>query len=221
MQEDLALRNKEKKKMHSTRNELIRGIPLPKKGTKYVARASRFSNSSVPVVIAIRDMLHLASTMKEVKQIVHKKMLKINGKTVSDLHQPIPLFGILHADKDYRLSVLTSGRFNFEETHDLNRATKVVGKVILSGGVIQYGLHDGTNIVSKENISVGDTIYLDFENKIKKHVALNKGKKVFIISGNNLGMKGIVSTRDGQQVTLKLDNHKEDVVLNQAHLIAQ
>jgi len=207
--------------MHTTRNELIRGIPLPKKGTKYIAHALRFSKSNVPVVIALRDMLHLASTMKEVKQMVHKKMIKINGKVVVDLHQPIPLFGILHADKNYRLSVLTSGRFNFEEAHDLNRVTKVIGKVILSGGVIQYCLHDGTNIISKENISVGDTLYVDFENKIKKHVALDKGKSVFIISGNNLGMKGVVSARDGRQITLKLNDHKENVVLNQAHLLAQ
>ena len=207
--------------MHSTRSEMIRGIPLPKKGTKYVTRASRFNKSSVPVVVAMRDMLHLASTMKEVKQMIHKKMLKINGKIVLDLHQPIPVFGIFQADKSYKLVVLITGRFSLEETHDASRAIKVVGKKIVRGGAVQYNLHDGTNFISKDKISVGDTVYLDFENKVKKHSALDKGKKAIIISGSNLGMHGTVMSVNGQQITLKFNENKEEVVLNQSHLIVQ
>ena len=87
--------------MHQTRNEVIRALPLPRKGTKYVAYALRHNSTSVSIVVAIRDMLKLASTSKEVKGMIHNKALKINGKPAKDLHDPINLFSIFHADKNY------------------------------------------------------------------------------------------------------------------------
>lgn len=207
--------------MHSTRSEVIRGIPLPRKGTKYVATALRFSRHNVPVVIAVREMLNLAATMKEVKQMVHSKMLKINGKIVTDLHQPIPVFGVFHADKNYRLTLQETGRFTFEETSDSFRAVKITGKRLVTGGMEQYSLHDGTCILSKDKISVGDTLILDFENKMKKHVAMEKGKKAFVISGSNIGLRGTISKIEGHEVTVKIEDAKEEVVLDRAYLMVQ
>ncbi len=207
--------------MHSTRSNVIRGIPLPRKGNKYVACAVRFSNSAVPVVIAVRDMLNLATTTKEVKQMVHEKMLKINGKPVKDIHQPIPIFSIFHADKNYIITLKSTGRFEFEQTNDNSRLVKVVGKTAVRGGAIQYNLHEGTNIISKEKINVGDSLLLDFDNKIKKHIALEKGKKVFVISGSNIGNSGSIVKVEGQEISVKLQNHNEEVVLDKAQIFAQ
>lgn len=207
--------------MHSTRSNVIRGIPLPRKGSKYIARAMRFSKSSVPVVIAVRDMLNLAATTKEVKQMVHEKMLKINGKIVSDIHQPIPIFSIFHADKNYRITVKPTGRFEFEDTIDMTRPAKVVGKTAVRGGAIQYNLHDGTNIISKDNINVGDTLIMDFENKIKKHLAVDKGKNVFVMSGSNIGESGSIVAIGGNNVTIKLRDKGGEVVLDKAQIIVQ
>ncbi len=207
--------------MHSTRSNIIRGIPLARKGSKYVATAMRFSKSTVPVVIAVRDMLNLASTMKEVKQMVHDKMLKINGKFVRDIHQPIPIFGVFQADKSYKISIKPTGRFELEETSDATRIVKVIGKTVVWNGDVQYNLHDGTNIISKEKINVGDSLVVDFENKIKKHLTVEKGKKVFVISGSNIGESGAITSVDGNNVAIKLHEKKEAIVLDKAQIIVQ
>ena len=61
--------NPEKRnKMYRTRQATPIKIPLPRKGTKYVVRASSHSNDSIPVSIAVRDMLNLAKNAKEVKK---------------------------------------------------------------------------------------------------------------------------------------------------------
>lgn len=194
---------------------------MPRKGTKYVAFAVRNNSKAVSVVVALRDMLKIASNSKEAKYMVHNKMIKINGKIVTDINQPIDLFSILHADKSYKLKVLETGRFAFEETKDLARELKVIGKKAVSDGKIQYNLHDGTNLVVKEKMNVGDSVVVDFENKVKKHVALEKGKNSIIISGSNVGKTGKIKEISGSNITLGVTGLKEDVVLNKRHIMVQ
>ena len=64
--------------MHLKRQEAITKLPIPRKGTKYVARALSHLDNSVPVVIAVRDMLRLARTTSEVKKMIHEKIFKLN-----------------------------------------------------------------------------------------------------------------------------------------------
>jgi ribosomal protein S4E len=53
--------------MHQTRQQATTRLPITRKGTKYVARASSDLENSVPVVIAMRDILKLAKTKREVR----------------------------------------------------------------------------------------------------------------------------------------------------------
>ncbi len=204
--------------MHQTRSEVIKALPLTRKGTKYVARASRNSSNSVPLLIAVRDMLKLANTSKEVKGMIHNKKLKINGKLARNLTDPICLFSRIEADKNYLLVMLPTGRFSFVETKEHDRKLKIVGKTMVKGKKLQYALHDGTSILSEKEFSVGDTLILTNDNKISKHVALDKGKEVFAFSGSYIGKNGKVQNVSGNKITVKFD--KEEAVIDKSHVIA-
>ena len=203
--------------MHLIREEVTKKIPIKRKGTKYVARAASHVTNSVPVVIAVRDMLHFARTSAEVKHMIHTKLLKINGRLVRDLNESIKLFNIFEADKQYVLKLLPTGRFTFVETKDSKRVCKVISKRLLPKSKIQLNLHDGSNVIGKKDISVGDSIYLDFSSKILSHKILEKGAKVFIISGKYTGSEGSISEISGKNVTVKLEggsaNLLQDAVL--------
>jgi len=203
--------------MHQTRSKIIRVLPLARKGTKYVARASRNESSSVPLVIAIRDMLKLAKTSKEVKGMVHNKILKINGKLVKTINDPIGIFSIIEADKKYLLTLLPTGRFVFEETKENSRRLKIMGKRLVKKGLIQYSLQDGTSILSKQNFSRGDTLILDFENKIVKHKTLENGKEIFVFSGSNIGITGKIKEFSKNKVTIKFD--KDEIIIDNSQVI--
>ncbi len=186
--------------MHQTRNEVSSKIPIPRKGSKYVARAKGSLKNSVPVVIAVRDMLSLARTTKEVKEMIFNKNLKLNGREVKDYRESVSLFNLLEAGKTYSLTFSPSGKFALEEAkNSKERPCKVIGKKIMKGNKTQLNLHDGSNVLTDKKVEVGDTLYLDLSGKITKHVALEKGKSGIVTSGKYLGRHGkIESIKDGK-----------------------
>jgi small subunit ribosomal protein S4e len=200
--------------MHQTRQEITTRLPLERKGTKYVARASEDLENAVPVVIAIRDLLKLAKTKKEVKKMITQRILKINGRDVMDYHESIKLFNILEAGKSYVLKLSPTRKFFLEETKDgKERLCKVVGKKLVGKNKIQLNLHDGTNIIGDNKIKIGDSVYLDLSGKLKKHVSLEKGKEVFIIKGKYEGQSGKVESVSGKKVAIKFKSNSAELDL--------
>ena len=197
--------------MHLTRSEVSPKLPIPRKGTKYVARANTDVKNSVPVVIALRDMLHLARTAKEVQEIIKQKIVKINGRTTNDYHASIKLFNVFEAGKSYVLTLNDAGKFHFEEVSSpKERLCKVIGKKILKGKKVQLNFHDGSNILTKENIAINDSAYLNFEGKLSSHVKLEKGSECIIISGKYLGAKGKIEEVKAKTCLVKMkDNSRE------------
>lgn len=205
--------------MHQTRQQTTTRIPIPRKGTKYIARSRGSKKNSVSVVTALRDILKIASRASEVKKMIHEKLLKINGKQVKDLHEPIYLFNILSADKNYVLKVNESKKFFFEVASlESERLCKVVNKRLLKEGDIQLNLHDGSNIISNEKVVVGDSVHLDFSSKIKKVSKIEKGKKVFIYRGKYEGKIGTINEIKGSLITLSINNHSASI--NKKQVIA-
>lgn len=206
--------------MYQTRAKATKKLPIPRKGTKYIARSFESLENSIPVVIAIRDVLKLAKTSKEVKKMINKKLLKINGKEVKELREGIRLFNILEAGKSYELSLTNNGKFTFNETKNKNqRLVKVTNKKILKSKTTQINLYDGSNVITKDKINVHDSLILDFSGKITKHIPLEKGKDCLIISGKNIGKAGkIVSTKDSK-VTVKIKD--EDHTLDKGRIFAK
>lgn len=198
--------------MHQTRKESTTKLPIQRKGTKYIARAASHLNNAVPVVIAVRDMLKLARTAKEVKKMIQGKILKINGRAVKDYRESIKLFNIFEAGKVYELSLLPTKKFALLEVKGRNmRVCKVINKRLVSKGIFQLNLHDGSNVLTKEKIAVGDSLYLDFEGKIKKHIPLAKGKEVFIFSGKHLGNKATVDNLEDKKIIINLDGGTAEI----------
>lgn len=205
--------------MHQKRNEVTMKLPIPRKGTKYVARALSDLQNSVPVVIAIRDMLKMAQTTKEVKHMIHQKALKINGREVKDHRESIKLFNILQADKPYLLSLTQNGKFKLEETKDKDRLTKVRNKTLLKGKKVQVNLHDGSNVLTNDKVNTNDSLYLDFNGKITKHVPFEKGKECIVIVGKFLGHKGKVVSLDSNKAKIKLKDKETETTLNKEGVI--
>lgn len=197
--------------MHQTRQEVTRKIPITRKGTKYIARASGDLENSVPVVVAIRDILGLAKTAKEVKAMIHNKLLKLNGRNVRESNESIRLFNILEADKKYVLTLLETGRFKFEPTKSSEKLSKVISRKIVPGNKIQLNLSDGSNVIGSKDINVGDTVYISFDGKIKSHIKFEKGKSCVIFSGKYIGAKGKIVSVDESKCKVKINDKEAEL----------
>ncbi len=201
--------------MHQTRQEATTRLPIERKGTKYIARASTGLENSVPVVVALRDILKLAKTKKEVKKMINEKLLKLNGKDVRDYHDSIKLFNLFEAGKTYVLKLSPTRKFFLEETKDVKeRLCKVIGKKLLPGNKIQINLHDGTNVLGDNKIKVGDSVYLDLSGKVKSHVTPEKGKEVFVIAGRYEGQHGKIAEVKDNKFLVKFKENSSNLDLS-------
>lgn len=206
--------------MHLTRIESTKKLPITRKGEKYLARPLLSTEDSVSVSLALRNMLKLVKTTKELKQLIHEKALKINGRLVRDYRDSIRLFAIFEAgNKAYRLSILSTKKFVFEESHDKKRLCKVIGKKLIKQNKVQINLHDGTNFISKDKISTNDTFYLDVSGKILSHIPFEKAKEVFVMSGAYTGLAGKVQSAEGKKLAIKFKDKEDAVKLDAKHLI--
>jgi small subunit ribosomal protein S4e len=205
--------------MHQTRAQASKKLPIPRKGTKYVARALVEAQNAVPVVIAVRDMLKLARTSKEVKKMIFEKSLKINGNVVKDIRDSIRLLNLFQADKTYILTLTSNGKFTLQETKEKNRPCKVLNKKALGKTQFQLNLHDGSNVLTKDKIATQDTVYIDEKGKIASHVKFEKGKSCLVIAGKYTGMKGKVSELENGNAKIKIDNTEIETNLTKKEVV--
>lgn len=203
--------------MHLTRADVNRATPIPRKGTQYIARPLSHMNRAITALSAVRDILHLAQTAREVKEMIKEKKLKINGRVVRDMREPLLLLSLFEADKRYKVILLPTGRFSLEPTKETTRVAKVINKKMLSSKETQINLHDGTNLLSSESIKVGDSLEIDLSCKLVRVLPLKEGAKVMVNSGRNVGATGTISKVTKEGFLVKIQD--KAVALKQAQVV--
>ena len=183
--------------MHLKRNEMPKEWPVARKGTAYFVSASHAKTKGIPVLMAIRNILHIADRRMEVKQMILRKEVEVNGKIINTDKYPIKLFDVLSLDKinkSYRL-VVVGKKWNFEDAgKNVNKKiVRIADKKIVRDKKVQMNLQDGTNFIYEKPFTVGDSVVLNLkENKIEKLLPLKEGAKVSIVSGKHAGKEGSI-----------------------------
>jgi small subunit ribosomal protein S4e len=203
--------------MHIKRKTISKFWPIKRTGTKYMAVPSHEKNSSLPLIIAMRDILRRVRTKKELKGLMNQKKIKINGRVISEINYPICLFDIISfpdTREFYRLS-LKDKKFLFQdikEGESKSRIYKVLGKKKVSGKEFQFNLSNGRNILSDKKIDTGDFLILSFDNKILDHIKLSKGVQVLVIGGKYAGTSGKITEtyREGENEMVSIESDKSE-----------
>ncbi|MCD6522850.1 MAG: 30S ribosomal protein S4e [Candidatus Diapherotrites archaeon] len=172
-------------------------IPVPRKGYKFIVKASPGPHNieeSVPLLVVIRDMLHLADTAKEAKKIIHGGKVLVDGKVVKNPSHPIGFMDVLSIpsiNKFYRVLYDRKGRIKLYEIEPSNstfKLSKIKDKTAVKGGKIQLNLHDGKNILADNKYKVGDVVKLEIpQMKITDHFPLQKGSIAYVTGGKHAG----------------------------------
>lgn len=183
---------------HNKRQSMPNNWPIARKGNVYFVNSSHAKNEGMPILVALRDVLKIAKTAKEVRMMTLAKEVLVNQKVRQEVKFPVQVFDVLSLPKmkkNYRLEVVGK-RLKFNEVDDKAAAkniAKIIGKVLISKDVVQMNLEDGTNLISKQNFSVGDTAVISLkDNKLEKVIPLKEGAKVLIVSGKHSGKHGKV-----------------------------
>jgi len=188
-------------------------FPVPKKiGGKFVIKPSpgpHPANMCIPLGIIIRDVLRYARTLREAKKILNKKVIKIDGRVITDYKFPVGLMDVIEITKTgefYRVLLfkrrLVLHRITPEEAKI--KIVRITGKRYVKGANIQLNLEGGRNILFKissdeerrkilDTYSVGDSLVITVpEQKIIKHIKFKEGIYGIITAGRHMGIHGSV-----------------------------
>lgn len=169
-------------------------------------------SNGVPIGVLLRDMLKLGDTMREIKKLLNRNEILVDGKRRKDHRFIVGLFDVVSVPmikKEYRVVLDGKGRVAVVEIQKEEAATKVckiIGKTVLTGGKMQFHLHDGKNIVSDHQAKVGDSFVLSLpDGSIKQTLPLQKGMQVFLTQGKHKGDLGVLQEVAVNEAVYKAD----------------
>lgn len=184
---------------------------INRKSNTFILRPNPGAHSfhhGLPLGVILRDMLAVASTMGEVRKVLHNKDVFVDGVKRNDHRFLVGLFDVVslpELKKQYRLVLDVKGRLVLSEITEKEsgiKISKIVGKTALRGGKIQFNLHDGKNIVTDAKASVGDSFVVTLPAlKIAKILPLKAGMHIFLTQGKHAGDSGVLKGVKGREAT--------------------
>jgi small subunit ribosomal protein S4e len=180
---------------------------------------------SLPLLLLLRDIIKIARTTAEVKEIINNQKITVDNKRVTELKYGVGLFDVIGIEalkKYYRVILAEDGVLSAVEIpeNEINlKPLSVAAKKMTAKGKLQITLLDGSCVLLQKDvantISVGDSVlYNCTEKKIADVFKYDAGNYVCVIEGKNIGSHGVIesvandiivlSTLDGKKIqTLK------------------
>ena len=187
--------------MHLTRKNIGTFWPIQRKGTKYIAVSTHNKRVSIPLIVVMRDIIHLVRNKKELKKLLVEKQIVINHKVVRETNYPLLLFDVLSLPtmkKNFKAQLNEHKKMTFVEVGEKEtekKVFKVIGKKILPGNVIQVNLLHGRNALLKAKIAVNDSVLYDFKKKtIEKVIKMERGNHAYVLQGKHVGAQGKIDS---------------------------
>jgi small subunit ribosomal protein S4e len=185
-------------KAHLKRVAAPRSWPIARKTSKWVAKPSPGPHSEeygMPLVVVLRDLLHVADKAREIKQVMHEGKVLVDGKVRKDPHFPVGLFDVIsipEINANYRVMIGQDGKFKLVPVSDAGaKLLKIVNKTTVKGGKTQLNFHDGTTMLASNDYHAKDSVVLKVpEKSIDQHFKYEVGSTVFVTGGKHAGVVG-------------------------------
>lgn len=155
---------------------------------------------SMPILLVIRDMLHLCDTAAEAQRILSARQVLVDGRVVTERRFPVGLMDVVSIPKinmHMRMLVDRNGRLRLVTVPEGRQNTKlcrIEKKTTVKNGKTQLNLHDGRCIlVEKDSYHSGDSIKIELPSqKILETHKMAKGSFAMVTSGAHAGEIGTI-----------------------------
>ncbi|MCX9088296.1 MAG: 30S ribosomal protein S4e [Candidatus Methanoperedens sp.] len=171
--------------------------PITRKTYHWVVGANPGAHSTetgIPLLVVVRDILKIANNAREAKRIINEKNICIDGVIRTDYKYMVGLFDIISlpaTNEYYRVLFDSKNRFKlFKEDANAGKLCRINNKTIVRKGAVQLNLHDGTNVLASNDYKTFDTVILDTDRKIMKHIGYKTGNLAMIVGGEHSGEIG-------------------------------
>jgi small subunit ribosomal protein S4e len=210
---------------HLKRYMMPKAWPVPVKKEKFIIRPTPGPHPlkrCMPLRVVLRDVLGIAETASEARQILNAGKVLIDKKVRKDPKFPVGLMDIIEipdVKKQFKMSINNKGIFvdKIKAEEAGKKLCMIIGKKTLKKGIEQLNLHDGRNLLldkGKNSYKVGDSVEISLPGgKIVNHYKLEKGGPAFIFSGKNMGASGKITSVN----TKKSMTETSTVTIKSAH----
>ena len=197
-------------KRHLKRKPAPRFWPIHRKEYVWTVKSKpgpHALNQSLPLAMAVRDILGFAETRKEAKNIVSQGKILVDGKPREELAFPLGLMDVISipdAELYYRVLSHEKGftLHPIEKDESAFKLCRVEKKTIVGHGYVQLNLHDGTNRLIRvaDAKNPHEDVYETLgvlkvavpSGEILGTMKLAKNAPALIIGGQNRGIHGKV-----------------------------
>lgn len=193
---------------HQKRLAQPRRWKIPKKAHTWAPKVrpgAHAEEDALPLVVAVRDLLAIADTAAEAKQAISDGQILVDA---TPCREPRHGLGFMDAvtvpatGTHYRVLYDTHGRIALLEIPEADADSKLVrieDKTTIKKGRTQLNLHDGRNLVVKEDTyGTGDVLRISLpDQKILDHFPFETGVPAYVIGGAHIGQ---ISTIQDTQV---------------------
>ena len=189
---------------------------IKRKRRTYISKSSPGTHKigmSLPLNVILRDILGYANSNREVKFILEKKQVTVDGIRRKDYRFPVGLFDVLSLNDvtdHFRVILDKKGKLDLVKISEGEKGIKlcrVKGKCVVKGKV-QLNLEGGRNILVKEaGYKTGDAVLIDLgkKNEIKQKIGLEKNVQVYLTGGKHIGQTGKVQDITDNRVLCKAE----------------
>jgi len=196
-------------KRHTKRIASPKTWPIKRKGNVFVPKMSagpHKKEAALPLVVLLRDVLKVATTRKEVKYMLTKKRVEVDGRARINERFPVGHMDIVRFVPDntyYRIQYHKSGKvlpFEIDESEAKSKLVKITGKRNVRGGKTQISFHDGRNILLENSdkrlndIKVNGTLKISVpEQEIQEIFHLSEDSIAMVTEGRHQGKIGRIT----------------------------
>lgn len=182
------------------------------------------ASRSLPLALILRDILDFGKYNREVRRIIYKGMVKVDGRPIKDLSFPVGVMDVISipdVESIYRVfpskKGLTLHPIGKEEEEV--KLCRIESKRILRGGRLQLNLHDGRNIIlpSEEegrNYVTKDVLKITVpDQSLMDTIKLADKAYSMILGGKNMGLFGRIveiERKTGRKATFIVTVRGED-----------
>ncbi|MEM5879383.1 MAG: 30S ribosomal protein S4e [Candidatus Aenigmatarchaeota archaeon] len=180
----------------------------------------------IPLLVIVRDILGLAETGKEAKNIIKRGEVWVDGKPRKDPNYPTGLMDVVSIpkmNKHCRIIPYEKGLklIEISEKEANSKILRISNKKMVKKAKVQLNFHDGKNLlVDKDVYKTGDSVLIELPSKIINHIKLEKGALGLILKGKNAGKLAkvieivLTRTQEPRKVICETDGKKLEVVFD-------
>ena len=183
---------------HLKRYAAPRSWNIPRKTKVWAVRPSpggHPKDKSIPILVALRDILHLGETASEIRKILAQRDVMVDGKVRTSYKHPVGVMDIISIPKlkaHYRVILNPRGQLTLkkvQETEAKWKLSRIMNKSIVKKGKVQLNMHDGRNIlVDKDSYKTGDVLKISLpDQKILESYPMDVDSMAFLTGGAHIG----------------------------------